>query len=84
MLNTSRLPPGQRLIQDFPVLHTNGIPPFNESTWQFRLFGWVEAEKEYRYAEFLNLPKIESISDFHCVTGWSRFDNVWEGFHLAN
>jgi DMSO/TMAO reductase YedYZ molybdopterin-dependent catalytic subunit len=79
MQNKPRTPPGQRVIQDFPVLHINGIPQFNEAAWRFRLFGLVAEVKEFRYPEFLRLPKTESVSDFHCVTGWSRFDNVWEG-----
>ena len=79
MLNLSRVPPGQRVIKDFPVLHFDGIPTFNPATWQFRLFGLVEVVKEFGYTEFMQLPKIESVSDFHCVTGWSRFDNVWKG-----
>lgn len=74
-----RIPPGQRVVQHFPVLHYNGIPPYNPTTWRFKLFGLVEAKQEFSFAEFLKLPRIESISDFHCVTGWSRFDNLWEG-----
>jgi DMSO/TMAO reductase YedYZ molybdopterin-dependent catalytic subunit len=75
----SRVPPGQRVITDFSVLHYNGIPQFNPTTWRFKLFGLVEKDREFNYPEFLNLPKTESISDFHYVTGWSRFDNLWEG-----
>lgn len=79
MQNTLRVPPGQRVVQDFPVLHYNGIPQFKSATWRFRLFGLVAQEKEFNHSEILKLPYSISRSDFHCVTGWSRFDNIWKG-----
>jgi len=39
----------------------------------------VENPVSLSYEEFLKLPKVVSVSDFHCVTGWSRLDNRWEG-----
>lgn len=74
-----RIPPGQVLTSKFPVLHVGSIPPFDPQRWDFRLFGLVEEEVVFSYQEFMGLPKVEIVSDFHCVTRWSRLDNLWEG-----
>lgn len=74
-----RLPPGQALTLKWPVLHVGEVPGFDPATWNFRAFGLVEEPKQWSYEEFLSLPKITITSDIHCVTRWSKFDNVWEG-----
>lgn len=74
-----RLPPGQALTLKWPVLHTGAVPSFDPGTWDFRAGGLVEAPLELGYAAFMALPKAEVVSDFHCVTRWSTFDNRWEG-----
>ena len=74
-----RLPPGQRLTEDFPVLHMGRVPPFDEGTWDFVVEGLVEEPLRLTWPQFEALPRAVSVSDFHCVTGWSRFDNRWEG-----
>ena len=74
-----RLPPGQRLTTDFPVLHYAGVPRVDLATWRFEVAGEVAHPLQLSHSEFLALPKVTIISDFHCVTGWSRFDNRWEG-----
>src|SRR5690349_17094496 len=79
MKSEGRLPPGQALTLKWPVLHLGDVPEFDPATWNFRVFGLVEAEKQWSYQEFFNLPKITVQSDIHCVTRWSKFDNVWEG-----
>ena len=75
----ARTPPGQHLTRGWPVLHTESIPRFNEETWRFRAYGAVENEAEWTWGEFRSLPSITVASDFHCVTGWSKLDNEWEG-----
>ena len=47
-----RLPPGQSLTQKFPVLHYGPVPGFDPETWDFRIFGEVEEEKRWSWAEF--------------------------------
>ena len=79
MKREGRLPPGQALTLKWPVLHLGDIPKFDAATWNFRAFGLVEEEKQWSYQEFFSLPKITVKSDIHCVTRWSKFDNVWEG-----
>jgi DMSO/TMAO reductase YedYZ molybdopterin-dependent catalytic subunit len=74
-----RIPPGQSVTQKFPVLHYGPIPTFNEATWDLRVFGEVENEKRWTWAEFQQLPTVQVKVDIHCVTGWSKFDTVWEG-----
>ncbi|MFQ6084923.1 MAG: molybdopterin-dependent oxidoreductase [Candidatus Bathyarchaeia archaeon] len=55
------------------------MPGFNPETWDFVVEGLVKNPVRLRYEEFLRLPKVVSISDLHCVTGWSKLDNKWEG-----
>lgn len=74
------LPPGQSEIERLKVLHTGaGIPPFDEDTWKFEVTGLVENPISLSYEEFRALPRVGRIADFHCVTGWTKFDNLWEG-----
>lgn len=79
MRQEGRLPPGQSLTLKWPVLHYGGVPEFNAETWDFRTAGLVENPLCLRWNELLALPKTQSTADFHCVTRWSRFDNLWEG-----
>jgi DMSO/TMAO reductase YedYZ molybdopterin-dependent catalytic subunit len=79
-----RLPPGQALTQKFPVLHYGPVPSFNPATWDFRIFGLVEQERRWTWAEFNQLPRRTINMDIHCVTRWSKFDTGWEGVHLMD
>jgi DMSO/TMAO reductase YedYZ molybdopterin-dependent catalytic subunit len=74
-----RIPPNQRVTSTFPVLHVGAIPRFDPKTWDFVVEGLVRNPLRLTYKEFLKLPKVISLSDFHCVTGWSKLDNRWEG-----
>jgi DMSO/TMAO reductase YedYZ molybdopterin-dependent catalytic subunit len=74
-----RLPPGQSLTLKFPVLHYGPVPHFNPATWNFRVWGEVEEERQWSWDEFNQLPRTKIEMDIHCVTRWSKFDTVWEG-----
>jgi DMSO/TMAO reductase YedYZ molybdopterin-dependent catalytic subunit len=74
-----RLPPGQSLTFKFPVLHYGPVPHFSPATWDFRVWGEVEEEKRWTWAEFNQLPRSKIEMDIHCVTRWSKFDTVWAG-----
>jgi DMSO/TMAO reductase YedYZ molybdopterin-dependent catalytic subunit len=74
-----RVPPGQALTEKWPVLHYGGVPRVDLARWRFRIFGLVEAERELAWEEFAALPRTTLTTDFHCVTGWSRLENTWEG-----
>ena len=74
-----RLPPGQSLSNKFPVLHYGQVPRFDPATWDFRVWGEVEAEVRWNWEEFRELPRTKLVMDIHCVTRWSKFDTEWEG-----
>lgn len=74
-----RLPPGQSLTLKFPVLTYGPNPPFDPKTWDLKVFGEVEKEMRWSWAEFTALPTVTITTDIHCVTRWSKFDTVWEG-----
>src|SRR2546425_1049713 len=74
-----RLPPGQSLTLKWPVLHYGGVPVFDPATWDFKISGEVEEPLRLTWEEFRALPQTEVVSDFHCVTRWSRLDNHWRG-----
>jgi DMSO/TMAO reductase YedYZ molybdopterin-dependent catalytic subunit len=75
----NRLPPGQSLTLKFPVLHYGPVPSFNPATWDFRVWGEVEQERAWNWAEFNRLPRTRLTIDLHCVTRWSKAGTAWEG-----
>ncbi len=74
-----RVPPGQRLVKGWPVLHYGPIPSFDETSWRFEVGGLVESPYRLTYAELKALPNARIGADMHCVTGWTTLDNEWEG-----
>ena len=80
----SRLPPGQHLVRDFPILHAAGIPYRQApADWDFRISGLVDAPLRWTMEE-LRAQTITSVTcDIHCVTSWSKLDTRWEGVALA-
>jgi DMSO/TMAO reductase YedYZ molybdopterin-dependent catalytic subunit len=74
-----RVPPGQRLTEKWPALHYGSVPKIDITSWEFNIFGLVEKERRFSYREFTALPMVKVFSDIHCVTGWSKLDNLWEG-----
>jgi len=74
-----RVPPGQRMVEKWPVLHYGSVPRIDIRTWSFTISGLVEKERALSLDEFQALPRAEVLSDVHCVTGWSRLNNLWEG-----
>jgi DMSO/TMAO reductase YedYZ molybdopterin-dependent catalytic subunit len=74
-----RLPPGQIETRKWPVLHYGSVPRVDPATWRFRVWGEVEQPVELDWAAFGSLPRREVLCDIHCVTTWSRYDNVFAG-----
>jgi DMSO/TMAO reductase YedYZ molybdopterin-dependent catalytic subunit len=74
-----RLPPGQHLVDNWPVLDTGYKPEISLSEWTLTIGGFVTTSVSWRWNVFLAQPAIKSVSDFHCVTSWSRLDNTWDG-----
>ena len=66
----------------WPVLHEGRVPRFDRAAWRLRVWGGVAQPIELGYDDFLALPRTESVSDFHCVTGWSKLDNRWTGVRV--
>jgi DMSO/TMAO reductase YedYZ molybdopterin-dependent catalytic subunit len=77
--STDRLPPGQRLTTGFPVLDLGIQPMLPPSRWSLTLNGLVERPTVLTWDQFNALPQIEDVSDFHCVTTWSKYDCHWSG-----
>jgi len=77
--STSRLPPGQHLTTGFPVLDLGIQPEISLDKWRLDVGGLVENPKIFTWEDFNALPQFEDVSDFHCVTTWSKFDVRWGG-----
>ena len=77
--STERLPPGQHLTQGFPILDLGIKPEIALKDWRLEIGGLVENPKTFTWEEFNALPQFEDVSDFHCVTTWSKFDCRWRG-----
>jgi DMSO/TMAO reductase YedYZ molybdopterin-dependent catalytic subunit len=75
----NRVPPGQHLVKDWPVLQYGGVKKVDASRWRFRIFGLVDCERTLSFKEFSSLPRVKVFSDVHCVTSWSKLNNLWEG-----
>ncbi len=74
-----RIPPGQKTTQEWPVLHHGDIPRIDTATWTFTISGLVKNKTKLDYKEFTSLERVKVLSDIHCVTTWSKMDNLWEG-----
>ena len=76
---SDRLPPGQRRTEAFPVLSKGTTPDWDPETWEFTVTGAVENPLSFSWEEFKELPQETQRQDFHCVTGWSKFDCEFTG-----
>jgi len=83
----NRLPPGQHLTPGFPVLDLGIRPDIALHHWRLEVSGLVAQPRLFTWDEFNAIPPFEDVSDFHCVTTWSKFDVRWRGvafFSLAD
>jgi DMSO/TMAO reductase YedYZ molybdopterin-dependent catalytic subunit len=76
---TERLPPGQYLVNDFPVLSAGPTPRVNLNQWTFSIEGEIDHPRRWTWNEFLALPTETVTKDIHCVTKWSKFGTTWKG-----
>jgi DMSO/TMAO reductase YedYZ molybdopterin-dependent catalytic subunit len=74
-----RLPPGQYLVQDWPVLSAGPTPRITTDKWSFTIEGLVGQPKRWTWDEFLKLPSKTYTVDISCVTKWTKLDMVWQG-----
>ncbi len=75
----NRLPPGQHLVATFPVLDLGFKPEIPLTEWSLTIGGFVTTPVTWTWEQFLAQPQFKNVSDFHCVTSWSRYDNEWGG-----
>jgi len=75
----SRVPPGQYLTGDFPVLSAGPTPHTPLSEWSFQIGGAIDGSVSWTWDEFTALPAETVTVDIHCVTKWSKLDTTWRG-----
>ena len=78
----ARLPPGQHVTQDFPVLSATPTPQVDLGDWKFTLKRGARPIASWTWLEFNQLPRTLWKGDIHCVTSWSKFDTTWEGVSI--
>jgi len=74
-----KIPIGQSEVPNWPVLDLGIIPDLPLDEWTLELKGDIKNPLTFSWKDFLALPQTTDISDFHCVTSWSKMDNHWEG-----
>jgi DMSO/TMAO reductase YedYZ molybdopterin-dependent catalytic subunit len=74
-----RIPPGQYLTEDFPVLSAGPTPHLSLDRWTFKIEGLVKQRVSWTWGEFLKLPSLNFVVDISCVTKWTHLDMRWEG-----
>ena len=79
-----QLPVGQTKTVKWPVLDLGFKPDIRHDQWKLTIDGEVEHPVTLNWRDFMNLPQSEDVSDFHCVTTWSRMDVPWAGVKLAD
>lgn len=80
----NRLPPGQHLTKGWPVLDLGIHPKVSLEDWRLSVHGEVDHPFVWTWETFLAQPQTHDVSDFHCVTTWSTFDNAWEGVRFRH
>jgi DMSO/TMAO reductase YedYZ molybdopterin-dependent catalytic subunit len=80
--DSSRVPPGQYVTRDFPVLSAGPTPYTQLDAWDFTIGGTVDHPVSWSWAEFQALPRETFTVDIHCVTKWTKLDVTWSGVSL--
>lgn len=78
------VPPGQHVTDRWPVLDLGEHPTMPERQWRLTLDGACENPFSLSWSDFLALPQVEDVSDFHCVTKFSMLDKTWEGVRMVD
>ncbi len=76
---SDRLPPGQHLVSDWPVLDLGMQPRIPLDRWRLDVTGAVENPVSWDWTTFAAQKQSREVTDIHCVTTWSRYDNRWDG-----
>src|SRR5687768_8777289 len=78
-VDPSRVPPGQYVVDDFPVLSAGPTPRTPLEEWSFTIHGAVDAPASWTWEELLALPRETVTVDIHCVTKWTKLGTTWTG-----
>lgn len=82
---SERIPPNQNVTTKFPVLHAGNVPYYEDmSKWNLQVYGLVDRPMLLSFEDIKAFPEAEVKNDIHCVTGWSRLDNVWQGIRAKD
>jgi DMSO/TMAO reductase YedYZ molybdopterin-dependent catalytic subunit len=81
-VDTDRLPPGQYVTTDFPVLSAGPTPRIPLDRWDFTITGLIDQPRSWTWEQFDALPKETVTHDIHCVTKWSKLGTTWTGVSL--
>ena len=83
LFDHERVPPGQRLVSDFPVLHAGSIMRVQRDAWRLTIDGLVDPSLTLDWDALLALPATDQTCDIHCVTGRTKLDTRWKGVQVA-
>jgi len=75
----ARLPPGQHLVKNWPVLDLGQTPNVPKEVWRLDIAGEIEHPTTWDFNGLMAQPQVTKVNDIHCVTSWSRYDNRWDG-----
>ena len=81
-VDATRVPPGQYVTDDFPVLSAGPTPHTPLDEWNFTISGAVDEPVSWPWAEFIELEADTPTVDIHCVTKWSKLGTAWKGVSL--
>jgi DMSO/TMAO reductase YedYZ molybdopterin-dependent catalytic subunit len=81
-VDPARVPPGQHVVEDFPVLSAGPTPRTPLEEWTFKIDGVVDEPVSWTWEELMALPQETFTVDIHCVTSWSKLDTGWTGVSL--
>jgi DMSO/TMAO reductase YedYZ molybdopterin-dependent catalytic subunit len=81
-VDPARVPPGQYVVDDFPVLSAGPTPRTETAEWSFKIDGEVDGALTWTWDEFMALPQETFTVDIHCVTKWSKLDTTWTGVSI--
>ena len=81
-VDPSRVPPGQYVVEDFPVLSAGPTPRTPVERWSLTVDGAVDAARTWSWDELRALPAETFTTDIHCVTKWSKLGTTWTGVSL--
>ncbi|MGD2405520.1 sulfite oxidase-like oxidoreductase [Bacillus velezensis] len=82
---SERIPPNQNVTTKFPVLHAGNVPYYEDmSKWNLQVYGLVDRPMLLSLEDIKAFPEAEVKNDIHCVTGWSRLDNIWQGIRAKD